>query len=106
VLALAIARERAPDLAIDGELQADAALSMEVAGKKVRHASPVVGRANALIFPDLDAGNIGYKLTQHLAGAQAIGPFLQGFAKPVCDLSRERPSTTIVAATALTLARS
>jgi phosphate acetyltransferase len=105
VRALAIARGRAPDLAIDGELQADAALSAEVAGRKVHDTSPVAGRANVLIFPDLDAGNIGYKLTQHLAGAQAIGPFLQGFAQPVCDLSRGATVDDIVAATALTLAR-
>jgi len=103
--ALAIIRERAPGLHVDGELQADAALSAAVAAKKVKGESAVAGHANVLIFPDLDSGNIGYKLTQELAGAQAIGPFLQGFAKPVSDLSRGARIDDIVATVVVTLAR-
>lgn len=105
VQALAIARVRAPELAIDGELQADAALVAEVAAKKVKGVSAVAGRANVLIFPDLDAGNIAYKLTQYLAGARAIGPILQGFSKPLSDLSRGASVEDIVATAALVLAR-
>jgi phosphate acetyltransferase len=103
--ALAIARRRAPNVAIDGEFQADTALVERVAAKKVAGTSPVAGAANVLVFPDLDAGNIAYKLTQYLAGAKAIGPFLQGFAKPISDLSRGASVDDVVATTAVTLAQ-
>ena len=103
--AMEIARQRAPELAIDGEFQADSAIVPRVAAKKVKEESAVAGKANVLIFPDLDAGNIAYKLTQYTAGAKAIGPFLQGFAKPVSDLSRGAGVEDIVATAAIALAQ-
>ena len=86
--AVALARERRPGLAIDGEFQLDSAIVPEVAAQKVRRESAVAGRANIVIFPDLNAGNIGVKIMQRLAGMDAIGPFLQGFRKVVSDCSR------------------
>ena len=100
--AVKIAREKNPNLVIDGELQADAALMAGVGEKKAPN-SAVAGKANVLVFPDLDSGNIGYKLVQRLAGAEAYGPFLQGFAKPVSDLSRGCSVEDIVKTAAATL---
>ncbi len=99
--ALDIARKLAPELAIDGELQADAALIPSVANKKAPGSS-VAGKANTFVFPDLDAGNIGYKLVQRFAGAEAVGPIIQGLAKPVNDLSRGCSVEDIVSVAAIT----
>lgn len=82
-----IAKEKAPEMMIDGEMQLDAAIVPSIGERKFK-GSPVAGKANVLIFPDLNAGNIGYKLVERLAGAEAVGPIVQGLAKPYCDLSR------------------
>ena len=95
-----LVREAAAKAGFVGPVQADAALNPAIAAKK----GAGTGDANVLIFPDLDAGNIAYKLCQELAGAQALGPFLQGFRRPVCDLSRGASLEDIVAATAVTVA--
>ncbi|MGB4388352.1 MAG: phosphate acyltransferase, partial [Caldicoprobacterales bacterium] len=96
-----LAKQMAPEFMIDGELQGDAAL-VEKVGQLKCPDSQVAGRANVLVFPDLDSGNIAYKLTQYLAGAQAVGPICQGFAKPINDLSRGCSPLDVMNAIAIT----
>ena len=99
--ALRLVKTERPDILIDGELQLDAAIVPAI-GQKKSPDSPVAGRANVLVFPDLDSGNIAYKLAEHLAGGHAYGPILQGFARPISDLSRGSSVDDVIGATLIT----
>lgn len=105
VSAVKIAKEKRPDLKIDGEFQLDSAIIPEVAAKKVKRESEVAGKANTLIFPDLNAGNIGVKLIQRFGNANAYGPLLQGFKKICCDCSRGAPVSEMVGNIAISVVR-
>lgn len=98
--AVVLARKKAPALVIDGELQLDAAIVPSVAERKAP-GSPVEGRANVLIFPDLNSGNIGYKMAQRMGGAEALGPVVQGLKKPAFDLSRGASVSDIITVVAI-----
>jgi phosphate acetyltransferase len=102
--AVNILKDKKPNFIFDGEIQADAALVPSVTEKKAP-GSPIKGKENTLVYPDLGAGNIGYKLVQRLGKAEAFGPFLQGFAKPISDLSRGASVDDIVTTAAVTLSR-
>lgn len=103
--AVELVHVRRPDLCIDGEMQLDSALNPEVASRKLPEGSPVAGRANILLFPDLNAGNIGVKLVQNFAHANAYGPILQGFARPVTDFSRGAPLEEMLGNVAMLVVR-
>lgn len=103
--ALRLVRAREPGLAVDGEFQLDTALVSDVAIRKAPTGGRVAGKANVFIFPDLNSGNIAYKVTQYMAHARAVGPILQGFARPISDLSRGALVDDIIAAVILTLAQ-
>ena len=105
VEAVKMANQLRPDLAIDGEFQLDSAINPKVAAKKVKRESRVAGKANIIIWPDLNVGNVGVKLVQQFAHADAYGPMLQGFAKIVCDCSRGAPVSEIVGNVAMSCVR-